>query len=163
MATIKLRVARSNEAQAIFNLIRCAFNDRRPYSSTNFGSTREVEQLITKGVFLVADRDGTIIGCAYLEPSREATRLELLAVCPEYQRTGIGSQLMEVAEDMSRTLQSSFVQVRVLNMSQPVLTFCRRRGYVDFGIEPIPTDSSPVQHCHLVSMAKQLDRHSRGF
>lgn len=162
MAAITMRVAVRSEAQAIVKLVRCAFQGRLPHSRASFASTRDVEHLIAQGVFLVADREGTIIGCAYLVPNREAARLELLAVCPEHQRAGIGSQLLEAAEDLSRTLQCDYMQIRVLNMCLPVLRFCHRRGYIDFAIESLPTES-PDQHCHLISMSKQLDKYWHGF
>ncbi len=158
-----LRTARSGEAQLIMNLIHCAFQGRRPQSRPDFSSQSAVEDLIAKGIFLLAEHEGKLLGCAYLEPNMGATRLELLAVCPSKQRSGIGSQLLEVAEDLSRRRECLFMHVRIINVNYPMLKFYRRRGYFQFGIEPMSAESSALAHSHLVVMCKQLDKYSHGF
>ncbi len=112
---------------------------------------------MTQGKFLLAENDQGIVGYAYLEARLEASRLDLLAVSPTKQRSGIGSQLLEAAERMSRSMRCLFVHVQVVNLNWETLTFCRRRGYVEFAIEPLHSREPISPHCHFVRMCKQLD------
>ena len=163
MAALTLRLADVSEAQAIVDLIRCACRGRLANFKSNFADKSGVETMIANGLFLVAAHEEKLIGCAYLEPSIGAASLELLAVCPTRQRSGIGSQLLEVAEQLSRKMQCLFMHVRVTNQDYTMLMFCRRRGYIQFGIEPMPSEPSPLPFHHLVAMSKQLDKQWHGF
>jgi len=154
---LRIRLARLDEAEAIVDLTNTTFRGRGHFSRTSFATTNDVETLMTLGKFLLAENDNGIIGYAYLEPRMEASRLELLAVSPAQQRAGIGSQLLEAAERMSRSMRCLFVHVQVMNLNWETLTFCRRRGYVEFAIEPLYTREPLSPHCHFVRMCKQLD------
>ena len=154
---LSIRFAKFDEAEAIVHLTNAVFRGRDHFSRTSFASKRDVEKLMTQGKFLLAENDNGIIGYAYVEPRMEASRLELLAVSPTQQRTGIGSQLLEAAERMSRSMHCLFMHVQVMNLNWETLTFCRRRGYVEFAIEPLHIQESLSPHCHLVKMCKQLD------
>jgi N-acetylglutamate synthase-like GNAT family acetyltransferase len=160
---LTLRLADVSEAPAIVGLIRCACREQMSNFKSNFADKNDVETLIANGLFLVAQHGEKLIGCAYLEPSIGATRLELLAVCPSRRRSGIGSQLLEVAEDLTRKMQCLYMHVRVMNLDYTMLMFCRRRGYIAFGIEPMPSEASPLPFHHLVAMSKQLDKQWHGF
>jgi GNAT superfamily N-acetyltransferase len=161
MARINLRLAQRGEGQAILDLLRCTSQGAR--HSFNFGSAHEVERLIANGIFLLAENDNKLLGCAYLEPRVEASRLELLAVCPSRRRAGIGSQLLELAEDMSRRRECLFMHVRISNMNYATLMFYRRRGYVEFAIEATPSEGASFPACHLIAMAKRLENLCHGF
>jgi N-acetylglutamate synthase-like GNAT family acetyltransferase len=154
---LSIRLARLDEAEAIVDLTLAAFRGREHFSRTALASKSDVETLMTQGKFLLAENDRGIIGYAYLEPRMEASRLELLAVTPAQQRSGIGSQLLEAAERMSRGMRCLFMHIRVMNLNWETLTFCRRRGYVEFALEPLHTQQALSPHCHLVRMCKQLD------
>lgn len=154
---LRIRLARLDDAGAIVDLTNTAFLGRAPFARSSFANQSDVQNLMAQGKFLLAENDNSIIGYAYLQPRMEASRLELLAVSPAHQRTGIGSQLLEAAERMSRSMRCLFMHVQVMNLSWEALTFCRRRGYVEFAIEPIRAQQALSPHCHLVRMCKQLD------
>jgi GNAT superfamily N-acetyltransferase len=101
--------------------------------------------------------EGTIVGFVYLKPRLEATRLDLLAVSPAQQRTGIGSQLLYAAERLSSSMRCLFMHIRVMNLHRETIKFCQRRGYVEFGIEAMNRHQPISPHCHVVRMCKQLD------
>jgi ribosomal protein S18 acetylase RimI-like enzyme len=159
----KLRIARLDEADAIVNLTKLAFRGRGNFSTVDFAQNSEVERLMAEGKFLVAEIDGAIAGYAYLKPSVEASQLELLAVSPEQQRTGIGSQLVEAAERISFNMQCSYMHVRVMNMNWDLLKFFRRRGYLDFAIESLQIQRNLSPHCHIVKMCKRMESGHSGF
>jgi N-acetylglutamate synthase-like GNAT family acetyltransferase len=163
MATMKIRSAKIADAQAVVDLINANFSVNDFPNHPRFSRRNEVEALMSKGRFLLAEENNLLVACAYVEPRQEASRLELLAVAPQHRRTGIGSQLLEAVEQLSRMMQCSFIHVRVMNLSRDLLSFCRRRGYVEFELEPLSLDAPFSPHCHLVKMCKQLDKCVRGF
>jgi len=153
---LTIRVARTNEAAGILELVKLAFCARESRSLATVRGLTDIERLMKRGTFLVATNKNQIVGCAYIEPRPEATRLELLAVSPSQQRAGIGSQLMETAERLSGSMHCLFMHLRIMNLHWEALRFCRRRGYVEFGIESVSGDQPVSQHCHFVRMFKPL-------
>ncbi len=160
---LRIRLARSDETEAIVELTNTIFRARDLFFRASFGSAGNVAKLMKQGKFLLAETDEAIIGCAYLEPRIEASKLELLAVSPAQQRAGIGSQLLETAERMSRSMRCLYMHVQVMNLNWDTLTFCRRRGYVDFAIKPLHSQQELSPHCHLVRMCKRLDTDRPAF
>ena len=154
---LTIRIARLNEAPAIVALTSTVFEGRGVCSWASFDNTADVEQLIGRGKLLLAENDKGIVGFAYLEPRLEASRLDLLAVSPSQQRTGIGSQLLDAAERLSSSMRCLFMHIQVINLHWETIRFCRRRGYVEFGIEPLNSQQPVSPHCHIVKMCKQLD------
>src|SRR5580704_5440737 len=154
---LTIRLARLDEAAAIAALTSTVFDGRDHFSRANFDSADAIEQLMAEGKFLLAEKDDHIVGFAYLKPRLEATRLDLLAVSPAQQRTGIGSQLLYAAERLSSSMRCLFVHIRVMNLHWETIKFCRRRGYVEFGLEPMNRHQPISPHCHIVRMCKQLD------
>jgi N-acetylglutamate synthase-like GNAT family acetyltransferase len=158
-----IRLARVGEGAQIAQLTSVSFRGREHFFRASFASAKDVEQLMTQGKFLLAENEKEIIGCAYLEPRIEATRLELLAVAPTEQRAGIGSQLLDAAERLSSSMQCSFVHVRVVNFHYETIAFCRRRGYFEFGIESLNRNEPVSLHCHIVRMCKRLEADGLAF
>jgi ribosomal protein S18 acetylase RimI-like enzyme len=118
---------------------------------------------MSQGKFILAENGIAIIGYAYLQPCMEASRLEFLAVSPQQQRAGIGSQLLEAAERLSSSMRCLFMHVQVVSLNWETLKFCRRRGYVEFAIAPLHRQQTVSPHCHIVRMCKQLDKDRSGF
>jgi len=158
-----IRLARFDEAPAIVSFTSAIFRGRGHFSKASFGSTNDVEQLMTQGKFLLAENDRGIIGLAYLEPRMEASRLDLLAVAPSQQRAGIGSQLLEAAERLSSSMQCFFMHVQIMNLHWETIKFCHRRGYMQFGIKSLNRQQPVSPHCHFVMMCKQLDTDRLAF
>lgn len=163
MKSLRIRRAEFADALTVVNLTSVSFSTQDFPGHVRFTRVSDVENLMMRGRFLLAEEAGTPVACAYVEPRPEASRLEFLAVSPERRRAGIGSQLLEAAEQLSRMMQCAFIHVRVMNFSRETLTFCRRRGYVEFEFEPLSSNSPFSPHCHLIKMCKHLDRNTRGF
>jgi N-acetylglutamate synthase-like GNAT family acetyltransferase len=154
---LTIRVARTSEAPAIVEFTNTVFHGKSHLSRALFASARDVEELMKHGKFLLAENGREIIGFAYLQPRFEASRLELLAVTPSQQRTGIGSQLLEAAERLSSSMQCLFMHLRVMNLHWETIRFCRRRGYMEFGIESLGGNQPLSLHCHFIRMCKRLN------
>ena len=154
---LAIRVARSDEAPAIVELILAIFRGKTHSTCAGFENAEEVERLMKCGKFLLAESEKQIVGCAYLEPRVEASSLDLLAVTPSHQRTGIGSQLLEAAERLSSNMQCLFMHLRVVSLHWETIRFCRQRGYVEFGIESLNRDQPISLHCHVIRLCKRLE------
>jgi GNAT superfamily N-acetyltransferase len=154
---LQLRVAEVRDAEAIVSVINAAF--RRAENFFIDGDRVDLEavrELLRKGKFLVADDNGALEGCVYVEPRGERSYLGLLAVDPQLQRAGLGSTLMTAAEDYCAKAGSRFMDLQIVNLRQENHAFYRRRGYIETGTAPFPPDLNPKLPCHFVKMSKPL-------
>jgi amino-acid N-acetyltransferase len=87
--------------------------------------------------FVVAEHDGTIIGCAalYAFPSEEVGELAALAVAPDFQREGYGEALMDEIEERARRLKLKRLFVLTTRTSGWFL----ERGYRNSSLARLPT------------------------
>jgi GNAT superfamily N-acetyltransferase len=86
-------------------------------------------------VFLVAERDGSVVGSVWLslvEPqtgSREQGWVYDLRVDPAARRTGVGDLLMAAAEDAARDAGAARLGLNVFGGNEPAVALYARRGY----------------------------------
>ena len=98
---IQIRDEQDTDIQAIFDLTKAAFNDEEHSSHTEqfiVNALRATKQLT---VSLVAETQGKIVGHIAFSPvsisdgTTDWYGLGPISVIPEYQRKGIGSELMK--------------------------------------------------------------------
>src|SRR4029453_1279835 len=95
-----IRIASELEAKAITALINVAFAEvEQFFVDGDRISEAEVIASMQTGVFLVAERDGELEGCVYVEPQGRRAYFGLLSVNPNIQQRGAGSHLMTAAEE----------------------------------------------------------------
>jgi predicted N-acetyltransferase YhbS len=154
---VRVRVATAGEAERIMNLINAAFKRAESFiidrDRVDLG---QVEALLHKGTFLVAEEDGVISGCVYVELRGERAYLGLLSVDPERQKAGLGSILMTAAEKHSVQAGCRFMDLRIINLRKENHAFYSRRGYLETGTEPFTPQLNPKLSCHFVNMSKPL-------
>jgi len=109
-----------------------------------------------RGQFLLAEDSGALTGSVYVEQRGERAYLGLLSVDPTLQGSGIGSALMNAAENHCSKLGCRFMDLRIVNLRTENHAFYRRRGYVETGTEPFPPDLTSKIPCHFVNMSKSL-------
>jgi len=154
---VQIRIAGSQDVERIVELINIAF--RRGEGHIICGDridSEEVRSLLPKGEFLVAEDDGKLVGCVYLEPRQERTYLGLLSVSPDLQKQGVGSLLMREAEQRRVAAGCRFIDLRTINLREDNRAFYQRRGYVETGTAPFPADVPTKLPCHFVHMSKSL-------
>jgi GNAT superfamily N-acetyltransferase len=116
-----------------------------------------VRALLEKGKFLLAEDAGVLVACVYVELRGERGYFGLLAVDPARQRTGMGSRMVDAAEDYCRAAGCRFMDLTTVNLRKELPGYYRRRGYVENGTLPFPADQHPPKMpCHLVKMTKSL-------
>jgi len=155
--TSSVRVASVKDAGEITTLINKAFRRAEGFFIDEDRIDLEsVQDLFTTGQFLLAENDGLVAACVYVEPRGERAYLGLLSVDPAQQQSGLGSLLMNAAEEICRGGTCRFMDIQVVNLREDLFGFYQRRGYVETGTRPFPADLETKLPCHFVEMTKRL-------
>jgi predicted N-acetyltransferase YhbS len=167
--SVRVRIAQREDAEKITTVINSAFRAvEQFFVEGNRVDVGEVLNLLSSGKFLLAESEHTLLGCVYVEPRRldgnrsssesEARAyLGLLAVGPGAQQSGLGSMLMDAAEDYCRSLGLRFMDIKVVNLREELPGFYRKRGYVKTGTSAFPAELETKLPCHFINMSKPLD------
>jgi len=156
-STVPIRLAAVADAEKITNIINAAFHIVEGFfiDGPRIDQT-EVEQLLDKGAFLLAEAGDKLNGCVYVELRGERSYLGLLSVDPTCQRGGLGSLLMSEAEKYCRERGSQFMDILIVNLRTDLPAFYQRRGYFENGTAPFPADVVTKIPCHFINMSKAL-------
>jgi len=154
---LQLRVAEIRDAESIVSVINAAFKQAESFLIDRDRIDLEtVRALLQTGSFLVADDLDFVCGCVYVEPRGDRSYLGLLSVDPQRQKSGLGSRLMDAAEDHCVKAGSRFMDLRIVNVRRELPGFYHHRGYVETGTEPFTPGLDPKLPCHFVKMSKPL-------
>jgi predicted N-acetyltransferase YhbS len=157
---IKVRTAETTDAVTITKLINSAFRLAEGFFIAQDRIDLEgVVKLCRIGKFLLAESEGDVIGCVYVEPrdtQPARSYLGLLSVEPSRQQSGVGSFLMTAAEDYCRSAGSHFIDILVVNLREELPAFYRKRRYIETGTSPFPADIATKIPCHFIEMSKAL-------
>jgi GNAT superfamily N-acetyltransferase len=157
MKTDSIRVATTADAANITSVINSAFRVAEAFFVDGNRITQaEIEKLLGKGAFLLAETGDQLNGCVYVELRGERSYLGLLSVDPDRQQGGLGSLLMNEAERYCREHGSRFMDIVIISLREDLPGFYRKRGYVENGTTPFPADVETKIPCHFINMAKLL-------
>jgi predicted N-acetyltransferase YhbS len=151
-----LRAAQPADADAITRLINSAFQVESFFKRGDRLDLAEVQARFAQGRFILAEQDGVIVGCVYMEPGAARAYIGLLSVEPSLQGSGLGKRLMTAAEEHCRAFGCSFVDLRVVNLRTELPPFYRKLGYEQTGTEPFPAEALTQIPCHFLIMSKSL-------
>jgi GNAT superfamily N-acetyltransferase len=152
----RLRIAEAADGEAITRLINAAFQVERFFLNSDRIDIEEVYARLRRGRFILAEEDGAINGCVYVEPDGDRAYLGLLSVEPSLQGAGIGKLLMDAAEHHCRAAGCSFMDLRVVNVRKELPRFYRKLGYEQSGTLPFPEGTPTTLPCHFLIMSKPL-------
>jgi predicted N-acetyltransferase YhbS len=156
-STFPIRIAAPADAAKITDVINAAFRIAEGFFVDGPRiSQEEVEQLLAKGSFLLAEADNKLNGCVYVELRGERSYLGLLSVDPACQKGGLGSLLMREAENYCREQGSRFMDIYIVNVRKELPGFYQHRGYVESGTTAFPEDVKTKIPCHFINMSKVL-------
>lgn len=154
---MQLRIAGKADAEGLMDLINAAFRKAEGFIIGRDRVDLEVvHSLLAKGEFLVADDEGALAGCVYLELRAERAYMGLLSVDPARQKTGVGSMLVSEAELRCAKAGCRFMDLKTIHLRKDNRAFYKRRGYVETGTEPFPSELTTKLPCHFVNMSKPL-------
>jgi GNAT superfamily N-acetyltransferase len=155
--SIPIRIAASADAPRITAVINAAFRIAEEFFiDGNRIRQTEVEEMLTKGVFLLAEADNKLNGCVYVELRGERSYFGLLSVDPACQQSGLGSLLMFEAEKYCRERGSQWMDILIVSLREELPPFYEKRGYVESGTTPFPADVPTKIPCHFINMSKPL-------
>jgi N-acetylglutamate synthase-like GNAT family acetyltransferase len=150
------RRAQRADAEAIARLVNVAFRTERFIIDQDRTCPAKVRALLRQGEFLLTEEDGALAGCIYVELRGERGYFGLLAVDPEKQGSGIGSALIQAAEQHCRAAGCRLMDLTIVNLREELPGFYRSRGYVETGTEPFPEAARAKRPCHLIRLTKRL-------
>ncbi len=155
--SFRLRIAETRDAEAIVSAINAAFRKAEGFLlDRDRIDLQTVQELLQKGTFLVAE-DRFLCGCVCVEPKGgDRSYLGLLSVDPRLQKSGLGSQLMTVAEANCAKAGSRFMDLQIVSVRKELPDFYHSRGYVETGTAPFPAGLNPKLPCHFILMSKPL-------
>lgn len=118
---------------------------------------QQSETLLLKGT----DGNGSIRACVLLQKKPDHTLyLGMLTVDPQWQNSGIGKQLLQLAEVHARKTGCSAITVTVLTDRTELIAWYRRHGYEPKGSEiPFPNDTSagiPLKPLTFITLQKKV-------
>ncbi|MGZ3929395.1 MAG: GNAT family N-acetyltransferase [Mucilaginibacter sp.] len=120
----------------------------------------EYLQDVTVTMLKYTNDEGTIIGCVYLQISRDRLYLGMLTVSPGLQTNGIGRQLLHEAEIVAHKLFCKVIYMTVITSRHELIKWYERRGYRVTGkTVPFPTDKkfgTPTQFIELGILEKEV-------
>lgn len=154
---LSIRSAEFADAPQITAVINAAFRIAEEFFIDGNRITQaEVEESLAKGVFLLAEVNGKLNGCVYVELRGERSYLGLLSVDPACQQGGLGSRLMMEAEEYCRERGSRGMDILIVSLRQDLPSFYQKRGYVESGTSAFPQDVPTKVPCHFINMSKSL-------
>lgn len=151
-----LRIAHLEDADAIARLVNQAFQVERFLIDGDRTNSVAVRELLGKGKFLLAEQEGALAGCVYLEPRDGRYYLGLLSVDPERQRSGLGTLLMGAAEEDCRAAGARGIDLQIVSLRTELPGYYRQLGYEITGTAPFPEHVQPKQPCYFIRMSKEL-------
>jgi predicted N-acetyltransferase YhbS len=159
---IRIRRASDGDVEELTRLINAAFVVEQAVFAGDRVDELGVRAYMSSGTFLIAEDSGGpdtrgLVGCVYIETRADRSYLGLLSVQPARQGTGIGRQLVTVAENFARGSGARVMDLRVIGArAEQLLPFYRRLGYEVVRIEPFPADLATKAHSHYILMSKPL-------
>lgn len=164
---MRIRLAELSDAEAVTSLINSAFRKAEAFLIDRDRIDRaSVQSFLQTGKFLLAEDNGVdkdeheavLAGCVYVELRGDRSYLGLLSVDPSRQKAGLGSTLMNAAEDYCAKAGCRFMDLRIVNLRQELPRFYHRRGYAETGTDPFTPGLEPKLPCHFIKMSKPLNR-----
>ena len=121
---VEVRPASDADRAAIATLFQIDFGRSKPVTVT-FSEELQGSSMPA----IVADIDGELAGALAYRLLDDRLQIVALATHPEWQRSGVGAQLVDYAESVARDAGSTRVVVTTTNDNLPALYFYQRRGY----------------------------------
>lgn len=155
---MNLRFAEESDHESLMSLINRAFAVEAYFIRGDRVSPQRLREYMQSGRFLLAEENGQLLGCVYVELHGEAAYLGLLSIDPARQKTGLGRRMTAAAEEFAREMGARRMDLTVVNLRTELPPFYQKLGYALAGTEPIREEMVPrvTQPCHFIRMTKTL-------
>ena len=156
MRGVRVREATDDDAPAIAALVNQAFLVERFFVDGDRTSPAEISRLLEKGTFLLAEVEGRLVACVYVELRGDRGYFGMLSVDPSRQGEGLGRLLIDAAEDRGRSRGCRLMEIHVVDVREELPPFYRRLGYAEVGEEPFPAHERAKIPARFIVMTKPL-------
>lgn len=153
-----IRFAEESDLPALMALVNEAFAVERYFHIGERLDESRTRSYFQQGRFLLAEDDGTLIGCVYVRLHGEEGYLGLLSVDPTRQKTGLGRRMVAAAEEFAREMGAHRMDLTIVNLRTELPPFYEKLGYTFLREEPIPDELARRvnQPIHFLRMSKPL-------
>lgn len=156
MPSVQLRDATASDTAAIADLVNRAFLVERFFVDGDRTNPAEIARLLEKGTFLLAEAEGRLLACVYVELRPDRGYFGMLSVDPSRQGEGLGRLLVGAAEDRCRSRGCRLMEIEVVDLREELPPFYRRLGYAEAGEEPFPDTERARLPARFIVMTKRL-------
>jgi ribosomal protein S18 acetylase RimI-like enzyme len=127
MSELAVRLARLGDAPRIANLSRTLIEDGLPWSWTPRRVANHMRS--REHLTVIAADGGDLAGFVLAQFGNRAVHLALLGIAPEYQRRGLGKQLVSWVEESASVAGLFLMQLEVRAGNTQALRFYSMLGY----------------------------------
>jgi ribosomal protein S18 acetylase RimI-like enzyme len=156
MTQFDLREAAGTDVGAIVSLINRAFAVERFFKNGDRTNSQQVQQLMQEGKFLLLTGKDGIAACIFVKIAGERAYLGTLSVDPALQRLGLGSLMMQQAEEYCRAADCKVLDIRIVNVRTELPEIYRKFGFVETGTQSAEMINNASRPIHFVTMSKKL-------
>jgi GNAT superfamily N-acetyltransferase len=152
------RFADETDCEPLMALINRAFAVEAFFIRGERVSPPRLRDYMQTGRFLLAEDEGLLLGCVFVELHGEHAYLGLLSVDPARQKTGLGRRMVAAAEEFAREMGARRMDLTIVNLRIELPLFYQKLGYTLTGTEPIREEMVPrvTQPCHFIRMSKPV-------
>jgi ribosomal protein S18 acetylase RimI-like enzyme len=156
--TLPIRPAVAADSPRLIPLINQAFAVETFMTGPRTDPERLAAYLQKGAILLAEDESGQPVASIYVEVRGDRGYAGMLAVAPARQRSGIGSRMMQAAEDYLRARGCAALDITVLSLRTELPPIYRAYGFVETGTEPFdyPHPLKDGLHTHCIVMSKPL-------
>jgi len=154
-APVSIREAAAGDGGELLRVINDAFSVEQFFSPGPRLTPAELDGYFARGTFLIAEEDGAVAGCVFVERSPPSGYFGLLSVDRTRQQRGIGRRLVAAAEDFCRSAGCDTIRIRVVNLRTELPPFYESLGYSQAGTEEFESLNVTLP-CHFIVMSKRL-------
>jgi ribosomal protein S18 acetylase RimI-like enzyme len=152
------RIATAADRDRLIPLINEAFAVETFMTGPRTDPERLAASMQKGAILLAEDQSGQPVASIYVEARGDRGYAGMLAVSPARQRSGIGSLMMQAAEDYLRARGCAALDITVLSLRTELPPIYRAYGFVETGAEPFvyPHPLKDGLETHCIVMSKPL-------
>jgi ribosomal protein S18 acetylase RimI-like enzyme len=157
-AGVTLREATAEDIPGMAAVVNAAFEQEAFFVNRPRTHQQQLEEHFRLGYFLLAHRGPRLVASVYYELRGQRGYIGMLAVCPDYQRQGLGRAMMQAAEQALREAGCKIAELSVVDVRTLPRAIYGKFGYQEAGVVEAPEElrqklTMPIQ---LIKMEKQL-------